>query len=58
MNDPVEAKSKTPMVVTGGVGVLVFLLVGQAFAVSIATDIVTSLLMFGTGVAVGRFGLK
>lgn len=56
-NEPVPTK-KTPLVLTGGAGILVFLLVGQSFAVSIATDIVTSLLMFGTGVLIGKFGWK
>lgn len=58
MNEPVETKAKTPLVVTGGVGLLAFFLIGQAFAVSLVTDIVTSLMIFGTGVAVGKFGLK
>lgn len=56
-NEPVPTK-KTPLVVTGGVGVLVFLLIGQSFAVSVVTDIITSLMMFGTGFLVGRFGWK
>lgn len=58
MENPLEKAGGKSLILTGGGGLLVFFLVGQAFAVSIATDIVTSLMIFGTGVLVGKYGWK